>query len=65
MTSGKVDLCAHVILLLLQVAGSLACAKRGWVNSDVNKIECEICGATLGFTSSASSINFGKFNGYL
>ncbi|XP_054815572.1 uncharacterized protein LOC129315686 isoform X2 [Prosopis cineraria] len=43
-----------------KVAGSLACAKRGWVNSDVDKIECEICGATLDFTSSESSINFVK-----
>ncbi|XP_028761015.1 uncharacterized protein LOC114719660 isoform X2 [Neltuma alba] len=43
-----------------KVAGSLACAKRGWVNSDVNKIECEICGATLDFTSSASAINFAE-----
>ena len=31
-------------MAILQVAGSLACAKRGWVNVDVAKIECEICG---------------------
>ncbi|KAF7822514.1 NIPA-like protein [Senna tora] len=41
-----------------KVAGSLACAKRGWVNSDVNKIECELCGAKLDFSSSTSSVNF-------
>ncbi|KAE9585079.1 hypothetical protein Lal_00017930 [Lupinus albus] len=32
-----------------KVAGSLACAQRGWVNVDVNKIECELCGAQLDF----------------
>ncbi|OIW11637.1 hypothetical protein TanjilG_24843 [Lupinus angustifolius] len=32
-----------------KVAGSLACAKRGWVNVDVSKIECELCGAQLDF----------------
>ncbi|XP_015933127.1 uncharacterized protein LOC107459408 [Arachis duranensis] len=26
-----------------KIAGSLACAKRGWVNLDVAKIECEVC----------------------
>ncbi|KAL2331146.1 hypothetical protein Fmac_018727 [Flemingia macrophylla] len=38
-----------------KVAGSLACAKRGWVNVDVAKIECEICGAHLDFTSSSEA----------
>ncbi|KAK7272672.1 hypothetical protein RJT34_29417 [Clitoria ternatea] len=32
---------------LPKVTGSLACAKRGWVNVDVAKIECEVCGAKL------------------
>lgn len=41
----------------MQVAGSLACAKRGWVNVDVTKIECELCGAQLDFAlPSASSV---------
>ncbi|KAG5000490.1 hypothetical protein JHK87_021562 [Glycine soja] len=35
---------------LHKVAGSLACAKRGWVNVGVAKIECEICAAQLDFT---------------
>ncbi|KAJ1430699.1 Zinc finger, C3HC-like [Sesbania bispinosa] len=40
-----------------KVAGSLACAKRGWVNVDVTKIECELCGAQLDFAlPSASSV---------
>lgn len=39
----------------MQVAGSLACAKRGWVNVDVAKIECEICGAQLDFALPSAS----------
>ncbi|MQL81702.1 hypothetical protein Taro_014168, partial [Colocasia esculenta] len=35
-------------------AGSLACARRGWMNIDIDKIECEICGTQLSFTTSAS-----------
>lgn len=49
---------------LPKVAGSLACAKRGWVNVDVAKIECEICGAQLDLASSfeadASSEEFSE-----
>ncbi|KAJ4980620.1 hypothetical protein NE237_031457 [Protea cynaroides] len=37
-----------------KVASSLACARRGWVNVDADKIECESCGASLSFASSAS-----------
>ena len=41
----------------MQVAGSLVCAKRGWVSVDVTKIECELCGAQLDFALlSASSV---------
>lgn len=40
--------------LILQAASSLACARRGWVNLDVDKIECESCGANLQFVLSAS-----------
>ncbi|KAG5106790.1 hypothetical protein JHK82_043760 [Glycine max] len=40
---------------LPKVAGSLACAKRGWVNVDVAKIECEICGAQLDFALPSAS----------
>ncbi|KAL3821302.1 hypothetical protein ACJIZ3_007207 [Penstemon smallii] len=36
-----------------KAANSLACARRGWVNVDVDKIECESCGAVLKFDSSA------------
>ncbi|KAM1123244.1 hypothetical protein FF1_004649 [Malus domestica] len=32
-----------------KVISSLACARRGWVNVDVDKIACESCGASLGF----------------
>lgn len=40
---------------LPKVAGPLACAKRGWVNVDVAKIECELCGAKLDFALSSDS----------
>ncbi|CAA6668540.1 unnamed protein product [Spirodela intermedia] len=35
-------------------AGSLDCARRGWMNVDINKIECETCSVQLSFTASAS-----------
>ena len=34
-----------------QAASSLACAQRGWVNIDLDKIECESCGAHLIFNA--------------
>ncbi|KAL6538289.1 hypothetical protein OROGR_012277 [Orobanche gracilis] len=37
-----------------KAASSLACARKGWVNVDVDKVECESCGAILKFGSSAS-----------
>ncbi|KAK8608204.1 hypothetical protein V6N13_023634 [Hibiscus sabdariffa] len=37
-----------------KVASSLACAQRGWINIAVDKIECEICGTCLHFSSSPS-----------
>ena len=38
----------------MQAASSLSCSRRGWVNVDVDKIECELCGANLEFISSVS-----------
>nr|XP_029120875.1 uncharacterized protein LOC105046736 isoform X2 [Elaeis guineensis] len=35
-------------------ASSLACARRGWMNTDMDRIECESCGAQLTFTTLAS-----------
>ncbi|EPS72067.1 hypothetical protein M569_02691 [Genlisea aurea] len=35
-------------------ASSLACARKGWVNVDVDKLNCESCGASLIFVSSAT-----------
>ncbi|XP_068656012.1 uncharacterized protein [Aristolochia californica] len=32
-----------------KVAGSLACARRGWMNVGTDKIECESCGVQLSF----------------
>ncbi|XVE88432.1 hypothetical protein DITRI_Ditri19aG0069300 [Diplodiscus trichospermus] len=37
-----------------KVASSLACAQRGWINIDVDKIACETCGARLHFAPSPS-----------
>nr|GLL47219.1 uncharacterized protein LOC109150534 [Ipomoea trifida] len=37
-----------------KAAGSMACARRGWINVDADKIECESCGANLKFISSAT-----------
>ncbi|KAK7243962.1 hypothetical protein RIF29_38777 [Crotalaria pallida] len=42
-----------------KVAGSLACANRGWVNVDVSKIECELCAAQLNFASLSTSFEDG------
>lgn len=36
-----------------KTASSLACARRGWVNVDVDKIECESCGANLEYVATA------------
>ncbi|XP_059283176.1 uncharacterized protein LOC132036804 isoform X2 [Lycium ferocissimum] len=36
-----------------KASSSLACARRGWVNVDVDTIECEACGANLRFVSSS------------
>lgn len=32
-----------------KVASSLACARRGWVNMEVDTIACEVCGAHISF----------------
>ncbi|KAG8637465.1 uncharacterized protein LOC122721944 [Manihot esculenta] len=37
-----------------KMANSLACAQRGWMNVDVDKIVCESCGACLSFVLLAS-----------
>ncbi|KAL6636800.1 hypothetical protein ACP70R_024372 [Stipagrostis hirtigluma subsp. patula] len=37
-----------------KAASSLACAQRGWVNVDLDKIECESCGAHLIFSALTS-----------
>ncbi|KAI3708205.1 hypothetical protein L2E82_37353 [Cichorium intybus] len=34
-----------------KAASSYACARRGWVNVDIDKIECESCGATLKYVA--------------
>lgn len=34
-----------------KAASSLACARRGWVNVDVDKIQCESCGANLKYSA--------------
>ncbi|KAL8195430.1 hypothetical protein R6Q57_025833 [Mikania cordata] len=37
-----------------KAASSLACARRGWVNVDVDKIECESCCASLKYVAADS-----------
>ncbi|XP_065877620.1 uncharacterized protein [Euphorbia lathyris] len=37
-----------------KTASSLACAQRGWMNIDIDKIVCESCGACLSFVLSPS-----------
>lgn len=37
-----------------KVVSSLACAQRGWMNVDADKIECETCGSSLNFPLSSS-----------
>ncbi|KAF1001754.1 uncharacterized protein LOC141703480 [Apium graveolens] len=37
-----------------EAASNLACARRGWFNGDVDKIECESCFASLNFFPAAS-----------
>ncbi|KAK9056846.1 hypothetical protein SSX86_024210 [Deinandra increscens subsp. villosa] len=37
-----------------KAASSLSCARRGWVNIDVNKIQCESCGKNLKFNAQDS-----------
>ncbi|XP_057867659.1 uncharacterized protein LOC131074919 isoform X3 [Cryptomeria japonica] len=37
-----------------KVASSLACARKGWVNVDVDTIACEACGVHLNFAMSSS-----------
>ncbi|KAG0547308.1 hypothetical protein BDA96_01G068400 [Sorghum bicolor] len=37
-----------------KAASSLSCAQRGWVNVDLDKIECESCGAHLIFNALTS-----------
>ncbi|XP_062214393.1 uncharacterized protein LOC133915300 [Phragmites australis] len=38
----------------LKASSPLACAQRGWVNIDLDKIECESCGAHLIFSALTS-----------
>ncbi|XP_073107735.1 uncharacterized protein [Elaeis guineensis] len=37
-----------------KAASSLACARRGWMNTDMDRIECESCGMQLTFNALAS-----------
>ncbi|KAI4374654.1 hypothetical protein MLD38_012622 [Melastoma candidum] len=44
-------------------ASSLACARRGWLNVDLDKILCESCGASLNYISPVSSVLSGADTG--
>lgn len=38
-------------------ASSLDCARKGWINIDVDKIQCKSCGERLSFSTSTSGSN--------
>ncbi|GAB4846711.1 hypothetical protein Ancab_025717 [Ancistrocladus abbreviatus] len=40
-----------------KAASSLSCARRGWVNVDIDKIECETCDAKLKYNATTSSVS--------
>ncbi|KAK1278607.1 hypothetical protein QJS04_geneDACA022151 [Acorus gramineus] len=37
-----------------KIISSLACSRRGWININIDKIECELCGMQLSFTTLAT-----------
>ena len=44
--------CSEVLLIIiffLQLANPVSCARKGWVNVDVDLIACESCNAMLSF----------------
>lgn len=46
----------NLLVQNLQGASSLACARRGWVYVDIDRIECEACGAHLTFPALSVSM---------
>ncbi|CAH8389092.1 unnamed protein product [Eruca vesicaria subsp. sativa] len=40
-----------------KTASSLACAQKGWVSVDLDKIQCEYCGSSLHYTPTQNSLN--------
>ncbi|KNA15767.1 hypothetical protein SOVF_095150 [Spinacia oleracea] len=40
-----------------KAASSLACARRGWVNIGIDKIECETCGASIKYFTTAGRMS--------
>lgn len=40
--------------ILSQVVDAVNCARRGWINVDLDSITCESCGARLLFSTPAS-----------
>lgn len=49
---------AHLVYRIFwgsyQVVGAVNCARRGWVNIDVDTIACEACGARIFFSTPSS-----------
>jgi len=43
--------------LCLQTASSLACAQKGWVSVDLDKLQCEYCGSILQYSPPEDSLN--------
>lgn len=40
-----------------KIASSLACAQKGWMNTDIDSIACETCGACLSMVLLPSSVS--------
>lgn len=43
-----------MLFSLHQVVSAVNCARRGWVNVDMDTIACEACGARILFSTSSS-----------
>lgn len=49
--------CLGLMYFCLQTASSLACAQKGWVSVDLDKIQCEYCGSSLHYSPPQHQLN--------
>ena len=52
-----INICLVVVYFCLQTASSLACAQKGWVSIDLDKIQCEYCGSSLHYSPPQHQLN--------